>query len=108
VHERDRLAALLDRVLDRGADQALGAGLGDRLDADARVFANVPAEVLLEDLDEALGLGGALLDLEAGVDVFGVLPEDHHVDLLGMLDRRRHALEPPHRPQAYVEVEQLA
>ncbi len=55
-----------------------------------------------------LRLGRALLDLEAGVDVFGVLPEDHHVDGLGALHRRRHALEPAHRAQAHVEVEELA
>ena len=108
MHERDRLAALLDRVLDRGADQALRPGLGDRLDADAGVFADVPAELLLQDLDQPLRLGRAFLDLETGVDVFGVLPEDHHVDLLGVLHRRRHALEPAHRAQAHVEVEELA
>src|SRR6185436_9804195 len=45
--------------------------------------------------------------LDAGVDVLGVLAEDHHVDLLGMLDRRRHALEPAHRPQADVQIQQL-
>ena len=43
-----------------------------------------------------------------GVDVLGVLPEDHHVDLLGVLHRRRHAGEPAHRAQAHVEVEDLA
>ena len=31
--------------------------------------------------------GGAGLDLEAGVDVLGVLAEDHHVDQLGVLHR---------------------
>ena len=102
------LRPLLDRVLDRGADQPLRAGLGDRLDADAGVGADVPAELLLQQLDELLRLGRALLDLEAGVDVLGVLAEDHHVDLLGVLHRRRHALEPAHRAQAHVEVEDLA
>ena len=53
--------------------------------------ADVPAELVLEQLDELLRLGRALLDLEAGVDVLGVLPEDHHVDQLGVLHRRRHA-----------------
>ena len=50
----------------------------------------------------------AFLDLEAGVDVLGVLPEDHHVDLLRVLHGRRHAGEPAHRAQAHVEVEELA
>ena len=46
--------------------------------------------------------------LDAGVDVLGVLAEDHHVDLLGVLDRRGHAVEVAHRAQADVEVEHLA
>ena len=56
----------------------------------------------------SLRFGRALFDLEARVDVFGVLAEDHHVDQLGVLHRRRHALEPAHRAQAHVEVEELA
>ena len=48
------------------------------------------------------------LPLDAGVDVLGVLAEDHHVDLLGALHRRGHALEVAHRAQADVEVEHLA
>jgi hypothetical protein len=46
--------------------------------------------------------------LEAGVDVLGVLPEDHHVDLLGVEHRGGHPGEPAHRAQADVEVENLA
>ena len=48
------------------------------------------------------------LVLDAGVDVFRVLAEDHHVGLLGLLHRRRHALEVLDRAQADVEVEFLA
>ena len=47
-------------------------------------------------------------DLVAGVDVLGVLPEDDHVDQLGVQHRRGHAGEPAHRAQADVEVEDLA
>ena len=48
------------------------------------------------------------LHLVAGVDVLGVLTEDHHVDQLGVHDGRGHAGEPPDRAQAHVEVEDLA
>ena len=54
------------------------------------------------------GALGARLELDARVDVFGVLAEDHHVDLLGRLHRRGHALEVAHRAQADVQVEHLA
>ena len=51
---------------------------------------------------------GPALELDARVDVLGVLAEDHHVDLLRVLHRRRHALEPADRTQTDVEVEELA
>jgi len=50
----------------------------------------------------------AALELDPGVDVLGVLPEDDHVDLFGMLYRRRDALVPAHRTQADIEIEDLA
>ena len=55
-----------------------------------------------------LRLGALRRPLDAGVDVLGVLAEDHHVDLLGPLHRAGHALEVAHRAQADVEVEHLA
>ena len=62
----------------------------------------------MQELDQLLGLVAAGLVLDAGVDVLRVLAEDHHVDLLGLLHRRGHALEVAHRAQADVEVELLA
>ena len=50
----------------------------------------------------------AFLELDAGVHVFGVLAEDHDVELLGMLHRAGHALVVLHRAHAGVEVENLA
>ena len=38
---------------------------------------------VLQQLAQLLGLRSNRFDLEAGVDVFAVLAEDHHVDLLG-------------------------
>ncbi len=108
VHHGDRRPAVLEGVVDGGADQALGAHLGDRLDPDARAVADRPAHLVTEEGHELEGLGSALLHLVAGVDVLGVLPEDDHVDQLGVQDRRGHAREPAHRPQADVEVEDLA
>ena len=61
----------------------------------------------LEEIHHPAGLVGAGLVLDAGVDVLGVLAEDHHVHVLGRLDRRGHAREVAHRADAGVEVELL-
>src|SRR5438094_6467614 len=58
--------------------------------------------------DQLPRLGALRRPLDAGVDVLGVLAEDHHVDLLGALHRARYAGEVAHRTEADVEVEDLA
>ena len=55
-----------------------------------------------------LASGVPFFDLQAGVDVLGVLPENDHIDQVGALDRGGHALEPPDRSQADVQVQDLA
>ena len=137
VHERDALALVLDRVADRAVHEPLGAEVADRLEADAdlrpatsrfgapiasscfchssafsfvpkRIFSNSLGNSLREEVEHLLRFRRAAGVLDAGVDVLGVLAEDHHVDLLRMLHRRRHAREVAHRPQADVEIEHLA
>ena len=136
VHERDALSLVLDGVADGRVDQALGAEVADRLDADAdfdrprrasvrrsprassatlgdlsfvpkRIFLNSFGKFLREEVENLLRLGRSAGVFDAGVDVFRVLAEDHHVHLLRMLHRRRHAREIPHRPQADVKIEHL-
>ena len=112
VHQRDRLAARLERVLDRHAHQALGSGHGDRLDADAGIEADLLLaafqHVFVEELDQAGAIGSSLLPLDAGVNVFGVFAEDDDVHALGMLHRRGHALVILDGADAAIEVENLA
>ena len=96
-------------VFQRGLEQALRAFLRHGLEADARSVREADLGVrlregLLEQLLELLVVLGAVFELDAGVNVFGVLTEDHHVDLLRRLDGRGHALEPAHRAQADVQV----
>ncbi len=64
-------------------------------------------KLLREEIENLLRFRRAGGVLDAGVDVFRVLAEDHHVDFLGMLDRRGHAFVPAHRTQADEEVEHL-
>ena len=113
VHEGHALAAVVDGIADGGPGQALGAFARDGLDADAGGLREPDlvvggGERLPEQLEELPVLLAAGLELDAGVDVLGVLAEDRHVHPLGVAHRRGHALEPAHRAQADVEVHDLA
>src|SRR5690606_28219618 len=60
-----------------------------------------------EKLLELLHLGAALLELDAGVDVLGVLAEDDHVHEIRTLHWCLHPAEIPDRPETHVQVELL-
>ena len=135
VHQRDALPLALDGVGDRAVDEPLAAEVADRfephphLDVDLAAgradrlepllplprglrgaepdFLELLRELLGEEVEHLLRLGRARRILDARVDVFGVLAEDDHVDLLRMLHRARHAFEPAHRAKAYVEIQHL-
>src|SRR6185503_10536521 len=49
VHDGDRLALVVDGVLNRHADETLGASLRDGLDADARVGPDPLAHLALDE-----------------------------------------------------------
>ena len=112
VNQRHRVAPRLDGIADGGAHQTGSPFLRHGLDAEAgglgkAYLGKAVGEVLLQESAEGLGLRLAVLELDAGVDVLGVLTEDDHVDGLGVLDRGRHAVEVAYGPQADVEVEEL-
>src|SRR5690606_38953295 len=106
-----RAAVIVHGILQRLAHQAFSTFERDRLDTNTAVLGEADlgdAHFLGEELDDFLGFGRARLPLYPGIDVFGVLAENHHVDVTGLLHRARHALEPPHRPLAHIKVEFLA
>ena len=108
MHERHRFSAVGERVLERSTNEPLRACGRYRLDAESRVALELPPELLVQVSDELVRLGSAGLDLLAGVHVFGVLPEDDHVDQFRFADGRWDAAIPAHRTQARIEVEDLA
>src|SRR5215472_3342519 len=111
VYQGDGLAAGLERVLNRHADETLGSSHRNRLNADTRVEADLllpPLQhIFVKELDEALAVGGSLLPLNTGIYVFGVLAEDNHIHALRMLHWRRNALVILHGPYASIEVKNL-
>src|SRR5256885_1246904 len=66
VNERDRAATGTQRVLDRLRDQALGAELGHRLDADRAPGADLGREPLAAKSDDGIGLWAAGPGLDPG------------------------------------------
>ena len=87
MHQHHRLASVTHGVLQCRANETLGAKLRNGLEAEAGVLSNVPTEGFLDEGAQLLGVGAAGLEFETGVDVFGVLTKDHHVDVFGALDR---------------------
>src|SRR5256886_6855347 len=86
--------------------------LRHRFDADAGTLREADLGVRLgeglpEQLEKLLVVGAAGLEFDAGIDVLGVLAEDHHVDFFGMPDGRGYAPVPAHRAQAHEQVEHL-
>jgi len=112
VDERDSFAVVVDGVFDGGFDEALGAFARDRLDAEACAIGEADlgelfGEVVLEELLEFRSILGAFLELDACINIFGILAEDGHVDEFGLLDGRGDADEPADGAKAGVEVEDL-
>ena len=91
VDDGDGGPAVVDGVFDGGLHEALCAFLGDWFDAEAGGVGEADlfeafGEVLLEVFAELVAVIGALLKLDAGVDIFGVFAEDDHVGIFGVLD----------------------
>ena len=102
---------LLHGVTDGRPDQAFRAFDGDRFDADAGGVGEADAldpHLLPQELDDLLRLGRARFPFDAGIDVLGVLAEDHHINQLRPQHGRRHSLEIAHRAETHVEVQHLA
>ena len=105
------LPVIVDGVLDGSLDKPLGSFLRYGLDADAAVLVEADllyAHLILEELDYLVCLGGVSGPLDSGIDILAVLAEDDHVDVVRVLHRAGHALEPAYRALTDVEVELLA
>ncbi len=112
VHQREALALVGDGVLERGADEPLAAFARHGLDAIRRTlgepdFLRELGESIRQHRPELLRVVAPLFKLDAGVNVFGVFAEDHHVHQVGTFHGRFHAAEVAHGPQAHIKIEFL-
>ena len=111
VHNGQAGLVVVDGVLQSLAHQALGAFARHGLDADARGVGETDlfdAHLILQELDQFLGLVGLGFELDTGVNVFRIFTEDHHIGLLWLFDRAGHAVKVLDGAQADVQVELLA
>ena len=132
VHQGHALALERDCVTNRAVNQANAARAADWLNTDAdqnvvtlrsadsfpelgRFLTSAEADLVeffwkfllekIENLLRTLTAGGVL---NPSVDVFRVLAEDHHVDLLRVLHWRRHTAKELDWSQADVEIKKLS
>src|SRR6185369_18090235 len=102
VHQGNRRAAEVERVLNRSSHQAFCSGRRNGFYADTAVGPDFVAEFLIQQRDDFLSAVGSRSELDSRVDVLGVLSKDHDVDIFWLLDWRRHAFEVPNRANAGV------
>ena len=105
VTHETRLRPCVARVLEREADDPLRALAADRLHRDAGAGRDLFRLQRVQLRDHALRLGSPRFVLDPGVEVFGVLADDHEVDVVVA---RADALERLARTQAGVEAELVA
>src|SRR5262249_18338250 len=136
VHERHALAPVFQRVADRAVDETLSAEPTDGLESDADFDADAAPrrtdrlelllpldrrpvgteanllellrKLLRDEVEDLLRVWRAGDVLDARIDVFRVLAEDHHVDFFRMAHGRWNAPEPSHWPQTDIKVKQLS
>ena len=107
------VAPVVQCVADGCAHEALRALARNWLDAKTGSIRKADLAVLLRQmlLQQRLELNVAvrtLLQINAGVNVLGVLAKDHHVHIFRAFYRRRHAGEVAHGAQAHIQVQLFA
>ncbi|MPN33264.1 hypothetical protein SDC9_180749 [bioreactor metagenome] len=111
MHQRDTSAMVLQRIGDGTADKTLATlhrnGLYPHRTGIGK--ANLlHTHLFFQKGYDTLHFIASRFPLDAGIDILGILPEDNHIDLFRMLDRRRHPRIVLHRPKTDVQIQCLA
>ena len=100
---------MVDGIPNGLGHQTLRADFRHRLDADGTLLPEgLYAQLAHQEVAQPIGFLAPRLEFDAGVHVLDVLPENHHIELLRLPDRRRNAGEPADRADTGVEVEDLS
>src|SRR3954464_11215564 len=83
VTDRYVLSPVRACVLEREPNDSMGAGDADRLERDAGIIKELEAADVVELPLQRRGLVRAALELDALIEVLGVLADDHQVDAVG-------------------------
>ena len=108
VHQSDAGTTALESIANRLANEPLGAVCRHRLDANSAPWTYLGIKLGAHELDCSVRLLAPRLPLDTRIDVLGILPEDHHVELFRLAHRRWCAAVVLHRPYAGIQVEPLA
>ena len=108
VHQRHAGPTPVPRIRYRLAYQALRPGLCYRFDADGGVHVDIFTQLIIHKVDDPPGAFRVGFPFDAGVDVFGVLPEDDHVHCFGVGHRAGRARQVAHRAHTRIEIQNLA
>ena len=110
VHAGDLLTPHLPRVVEGKLHDPPGPLHRDRLDADPRIGPDDPLVVLVQPVDQFERLALAFLVLDPRVQVLGVLPDHHQIDVripaahpLVALARPQARIQPEALPQMHVD-----
>lgn len=87
-------AAMLFGVVERKADNAVGAGNRNRFNGNARIGTNHARALSSTKIDEALRFGRAFFEFDAGIEVFRILANNNEVDIFVTPARARESRAP--------------
>src|SRR5690606_18956041 len=110
VNQRHRRLVMVNRILDRSANQSLSPLFRHWFDSDPATFGKADLgnpHLFLQELNHFLGFRTIGLPFNARINVFGVLPKNHHIGQLRMLDRTGHPSKPTDGPNTGIEVQLL-
>jgi len=110
MHQRDAGQAVGQSKFDGGAYETFRTFDRNRFHAERGGFGKTHLRhphLFRQEFEEFAGFWRPLLPFDAGIDIFGILAEDIHIDFFRFFDRCHDSAEPTYRTEADIKVEGL-